>query len=81
MSDNYKLIEVPGGMLWEIDCKKIAKGAESFGESRPSSRSDKGDGIADLISNGFIVFFSLQSSPEPTLPPKKRPRSEKTGSR
>ncbi|KMU82050.1 TCTP family protein [Coccidioides immitis RMSCC 3703] len=30
MSDTYKLIDVPGGVLWEVNCKKYAKKAENF---------------------------------------------------
>ncbi|EER37927.1 TCTP family protein [Histoplasma capsulatum var. duboisii H88] len=30
ISDTWKLIETPGGVLWECDCKKYARGAEKF---------------------------------------------------
>lgn len=32
MSDTYKLIDVPGGVLWEVDVKKYQKKADNFGE-------------------------------------------------
>jgi len=31
MADTYKLIDVPGGVLWEVDCRKYVKGAVNFG--------------------------------------------------
>ncbi|KAK2801334.1 hypothetical protein FQN51_005434 [Onygenales sp. PD_10] len=30
LSDTFKIIEAPGGVLWEVDCKKYVKGKESF---------------------------------------------------
>ncbi|WEW54596.1 hypothetical protein PRK78_000016 [Emydomyces testavorans] len=30
MSDTYKLIDVPGGVLWEVNCKKYPKKKENF---------------------------------------------------
>ncbi|EDN05540.1 TCTP family protein [Histoplasma capsulatum] len=35
ISDTWKLIETPGGVLWEVNCKKYVKGAESFPKCVP----------------------------------------------
>ena len=52
ISDTFKIIEAGDG-LWEVDCKMITKGAETFGQSYP----------ADARHMDLSFTYSLRDSP------------------
>ncbi|KAL1959478.1 hypothetical protein VTO42DRAFT_1923 [Malbranchea cinnamomea] len=43
LSDTYKRIEVPGGVLWEVDCKKYPKKAVDFQLEGANPSAEGGD--------------------------------------
>ncbi|KLJ11237.1 hypothetical protein EMPG_13476 [Blastomyces silverae] len=56
ISDSWKLIDVPGGVLWECDCKKYAKGADNFQlEGANPSAEDGGDDYGESGGSGEMV--------------------------
>ncbi|KAK2813881.1 hypothetical protein FQN50_000282 [Emmonsiellopsis sp. PD_5] len=56
LSDTFKIIEAPGGVLWEVDCKKYVKGKENFKlEGANPSAEDGGDDEGDDDTPGEMV--------------------------
>ncbi|EEQ89585.1 hypothetical protein RJZ56_000231 [Blastomyces dermatitidis] len=57
ISDSWKLIDVPGGVLWECDCKKYAKGTDTYqleganpsAEEGGDDYSGEGGGAGEMV--------------------------------
>jgi len=66
MSDTYKLIDVPGGVLWEVDCRKYVKGAVNFelAAANPSAEETEDMGGQDegpkVMVHDIEEAFQLQ---------------------
>ncbi|KAI5287452.1 hypothetical protein KEM54_005991 [Ascosphaera aggregata] len=61
ISDTYKLIEVPGGVLWEVDCKQYLKGKTEFQleGANPSAEGDDEEGGEEGESK---MVFDIEES-------------------
>ncbi|PGH21446.1 hypothetical protein AJ80_03237 [Polytolypa hystricis UAMH7299] len=56
ISDTYKIVEAPGGVLWEADCKKYTKGADNFQlEGANPSAEEADDGYGGGEGEGIMV--------------------------
>ncbi|EEP78094.1 conserved hypothetical protein [Uncinocarpus reesii 1704] len=65
MSDTYKLIDVPGGVLWEVNCKKYPKRNENFelAGANPSAEEGEDQGGDDgptVMVHDIEEAFQLQ---------------------
>ncbi|KAI1927443.1 hypothetical protein LOZ58_006442 [Ophidiomyces ophidiicola] len=63
MSDTYKLVDVPGGVLWEVDCKKYPKKKENFelAGANPSAE-DGGDDFGDDDGAPGVMVHDIEEA-------------------
>ncbi|KAG5300391.1 TCTP family protein [Histoplasma ohiense] len=83
ISDTWKLIETPGGVLWEVNCKKYVKGAENFqleganpsaeeGGDEDYSGEGGGEMVHDIEVSFQLNWLKPDENGQETKPPKEQ---------